>query len=283
MRGWIRLAMLGTIGCVLIGPLRAQDLVPSETAAAVPFELSSDFLVVVEGQVGDVGGLRLIVDTGATRSVIDRKVALRLHLRRHIGRVMNFDRFVPTEYADVSAFQMGPLRAHGLRVMVANLLEYSEFAKGVDGIVGLDLLSRSQKFTIDYEKKRLYFELTPNEISRPAPGCFVVPVVVQGTTMRLGVDTGLADILLYGDRLQKYGGKIRTEGEPEPVMMDRIEGMKVALPGVQLGGPEEAVTVVLIDGPAEPTMAALDGYLGIASLHANRIEFDFAKMTLRWQ
>jgi len=101
--------------------------------------------------------------------------------------------------------------------------------------------------------------------------------------MRLGVDTGLAEILFYGDRLKKYEGKIRTEGEAKTVMMGRLEGRKVALPGVRLGGPQEVVTVVLIDGPAERTMPGLDGYLGIASLHANRIDFDFAKMTLRWQ
>lgn len=282
MCGWIRLAVLG-IGCVAIGPVRAQDSAPSETAAAVPFELASDFLVVVEGQVGDVGGLKFIVDTGATRSVIDRKVAAKLHLRRHTGKIMNFDRFVPTEYADVSDFRMGPLRAHGLGVMVANLLEYSDFAKRVDGIVGLDLLTRSQKFTIDYEKKTLYFELATNEISRLVPGCFVVPIVVQGTTMRLGVDTGLADILLYGDRLKKYGSRIRTEGEPKAVTLGRIEGTRVALPGVQIGGPEEVITALLINGPDDQTMSELDGYLGVASLHAKRIEFDFAKMALRWQ
>jgi predicted aspartyl protease len=245
--------------------------------------LSSDFLVVVEGQVGDVGGLKFIVDTGTARSVIDRNVVAKLHLRRHTGKIMNFDRFVPTEYADVPTFQIGPLRAQGLRVMVANLLEYSEFAKGVDGIVGVDLLSRSRKLGIDYEKKRLYFELTPNEISGPVPRCFVVPVVVQGTTMRLVVDTGLAEILLYSNRLQKYGSRIRTEGEPETVRMGRIHGRKVALPGVQLGGPDETITAVLIDKPAEPAMLALDGYLGVASLHASRVDFDFGKMTLRWQ
>jgi hypothetical protein len=282
MRGWIRLAVLG-IGCALIGPLRAEDSAPFETSVPVPFQLASDFLVVVEGQVGDVSGLKLIVDTAATRSAIDRKLATKLHLRRHTGKIMNFDRYIPIEWADVPELRMGPLRAADLHIMVVDLAEYSEFTKTVDGIIGLDLLTRTDKLTIDYGEKRLYFELRANGTSRPAIGCFVVPIVVQGIALRLGVDTGLSDILLYGDRLKGRPRKIRTEGEPKAVMMGRVRGKRVTLPGVQLGGPEEPITAVLIDGPAKPTMQGLDGYLGIASLHPNWIEFDFAKMTLRWQ
>lgn len=65
--------------------------------------------------------------------------------------------------------------------------------------------------------------------------------------------------------------------------MGRIKGTKVALPGVPIGGSEEVVPVVLIDGPSEHTMPGIDGYLGTASMHANRIEFNFTEMVLWWQ
>jgi hypothetical protein len=42
--------------------------------------LVSDFLVVVKGGIGNLDDLKFIVDTGATWSVIDRKVAVRLTL-----------------------------------------------------------------------------------------------------------------------------------------------------------------------------------------------------------
>jgi hypothetical protein len=122
-----------------------------------------------------------------------------------------------------------------------------------------------------------------NGSARPVPGCFVVPIVVQGLVIRLGVDTGVSGIMLYGDRLKKRLVKMRTQGEPTAVTMGRIAGTRVTLPGVQLGGPEEAITVILIKGPEEGITSGLDGYLGVAALHANRIEFDFAKMVLRWQ
>jgi predicted aspartyl protease len=275
---WVMLA----IGSVAGRPVEGQAPSQSATATAVPFDLASDFLVVVEGQAGSLGGLKFIVDTGATRSVIDRKVAVRLELKRHAGRIMNFDRFIPIEWVDVPELQVGPLRAAWIPVMVVNLNQYSEFAKNVDGIMGLDLLSLSDKLTIDYSKKRLQFELAATGTPRPVPGCFVVSIVVQGFAMRLGVDTGLSEILLYGDRPKEHAIKIRTEGETKSVRMGRIKGMKVSLPGVEIGGPEEVITVVLIDGPNERILPGLDGYLGVVALHAKRIEFDFAKMVLRW-
>lgn len=277
------LCVLFAIGCTSQVPMQAQVLGSSQTAVAIPFAMSSNFLVIVEAQAGNVGGLKFIVDTGATHSLIDQKIASRLKLQRYIGKTMNFDQSIPIEWAELPELQVGPLRAKGVRVMVVDLPKYSEFAQGVDGIVGLDLLSRSDKFTIDYRKKTIYFELTANGSSRPVPGCFVVPVIVQGLVIRLEVDTGASGIILYGNRLKKHLVKMRTEGEPKTATMGRIAGTMVTLPGVKLGGPEEAVTVILIEGPEEAIMPGLDGYLGVPALHAKRIEFDFAKMLLRWQ
>jgi predicted aspartyl protease len=282
MRQWMLCATLA-MGSALGGPVQGQGLNTPETAVAVPFDLVSNFLVVAQGQAGSLDGLKFIVDTGATRSVIDRKVAVRLQLKRHPGRIMNFDRYIPIEWAELAELRMGPLRAEHLRVMVVNLGEYSEFGKGADGIVGLDLLSNSEKFTIDYGEKKLYFEPAANGNHRPVPGCFIVPMVVQGVAMRLVVDTGLSDILLFGDRLKRRPIKIRTEGEPETVAMGRIGGTRVNLPGVRIGGPEESIAVVLINGPGERMLPGLDGFFGTSSLHTKQIEFDFDKMILRWQ
>jgi len=271
------------IGCTSHVPVRAQELDLSRTPMAIPFSIASDFLVVVEGRAGNVGGLKFIVDTGATHSVLDKRVATGLQLPQHAQQIMNFDRLIPIEWAELPELQVGPLQAKRLRVMVVDLPKYSEIARGVDGIIGLDLLSRSDKFTIDYSKKRLYFELSVTGSARPVPLCFVVPIVVQGRVMRLVVDTGVSDIVLYGGRLKKRLAKMRIEGEPKAMTMGRIAGTKVTLPGVQLGGPEKAITIILINGPEDRIVRGLDGYLGVATLHANRVEFDFAKMVFYWQ
>jgi hypothetical protein len=76
---------------------------------------------------------------------------------------------------------------------------------------------------------------------------------------------------------------MRTEGESVKVTMGRIRATKVRLPDVRIFGPEEVTTVLLIDGPGKGALPGVDGYLGPASLHAKRIEFDFDASVLRWQ
>jgi Aspartyl protease len=113
---WVMLAM----SSVLARPVQEEEPSESETVRAISFDLESDFLVVVKGQVGS-RGLKFIVDTGATRSVIDRRVAASLQLKRHAGRIVNFDRYIPIEWAEVPELRMGPLCAQDLRVMVVDL------------------------------------------------------------------------------------------------------------------------------------------------------------------
>jgi hypothetical protein len=74
---------------------KGQEAGPTKAQTGVPFDLVSDFLVVVKGGIGNLDDLKFIVDTGATWSVIDRKVAERLLLNRRPGRIMNFNRFNP--------------------------------------------------------------------------------------------------------------------------------------------------------------------------------------------
>jgi predicted aspartyl protease len=286
MRHWLLFAGRAVLVLAIISPsqLYAQDLGKSAVSPTMPFELVSDFLVIVKGQIGDLDGLKFILDTGATRSVIDRKVAEKLGLQRRAGQVMNFDRYIPVEWADIPELRVGPIRGEAVRVMVVKLAEYSEFAEHADGIIGLDLLSKSKKFTIDYGRRTVSFQLADDGTGdRALSGCLVIPFAVQGLPMHLAVDTGLQGILLYKDRLRKRLPKMRTEGESTKVAMGRIRATQIKLPGVRIVGPEVVTTVFLIDGPGDDTLPGVDGYLGPASLQAKRIEFDFDARVLRWQ
>jgi predicted aspartyl protease len=262
----------------------ANDLNASAAGTTLPFELRSDFLIVVNGQVGELSRLKFIIDTGSSYTVLDEKVAEKLRLPRRPGKTTNFDRDIPVEWADIPDLRAGPIRASMFSVMVVRLAEYSEFAANVDGIIGLDLLSRGRKLVIDYERRVLSFELRENEMDqRPPSHYFAIPIVVQGLPMRLFVDTGFRDMLLYKDRLRKELPNINIVGESKKVAMGRIQATRVNLPGVKIAGPEKVATVFLIDGPKQGDPFGIDGYLGPASLHARRIELDFAANKLRWQ
>ena len=203
--------ILLVFGLLSVSFLKAQDLGKSPASSTIPFQLRSGFLVVVNGQIGDLAGLKFIVDTGASFTFIDRKVADRLKLPRRPGKTTNFDRNVPVGWAVIPDLRVGPVRSGALRVMVAKLGEYSEFAEDMDGIIGLDLLGRSEKISIDFEMRTISWEMASEQGGgRPSPAYFSIPFIVQGFPMHLILDTGFQGILLYKDRLRKGLPDLRT-------------------------------------------------------------------------
>ncbi len=286
MHRWMRIAgrTILVLGMISTSPTHAQDIVGSSISLTMPFELVAGFLVVVDGQIGNLNGLKFILDTGATHSLIDRKVADRLRLQRRAGKVMNIDKYIPVEWSNIQDLQLGPMRVQAVRVMVVKLAEYSELAENADGIIGLDLLSRTKKFTIDYDRKTVSLQLPEAGSPERSPAsCFVIPLVVQGIPIHLAVDTGLQGILLYENRLRKRLPKMRVDGESTNAAMRGLRATQVRLPGVRIVDAEVVTTVLLIDGPDEDALPGVDGYLGPASMQAKRIEFDFDARVLRWQ
>lgn len=284
----LRTLLTGSMRLLLLAALtaqaRAQDPVRPCADMSQSFELVSNFEVVVRGQIGNRDGLRFILDTGSSYSVIDRRVADRIGLHRSPGRVFNYDRDLAVEWADVPDVRIGPMHIASMRMMVARLADISEFAGNVDGIIGLDILSRAEKIGIDYERRIVSIELDEGCESRPATAkAFLVTVAIQGVPMRLMVDTGLRYILLYKDRLSGAIPHLRTEGEPRNAVFGRLQATQVNLPGVQVFRPEAVTPVFLIEKSEKTDLGGIDGFLGPAALHARRVELDFAAMTLRWQ
>jgi predicted aspartyl protease len=275
---------LVVLGLLSVSPLHAQEPGKSPVSSTFPFQLRAGFLVVVNGQIGELEGLKFIVDTGASFTFIDRKVAERLKLPRRPGKTTNFDREVPVEWAVIPDLRVGPVRTGAFRVMVAKLGEYSEFAEDVDGIIGLDVLGKSEKISIDYEMQTMTWEMAGGlDGRRPSAAYLAIPFVVQGFPMHLILDTGFQGILLYKDRLRKGVPDLHTTGKPSEVDFGRLQTMQVKLPGVRLGGQETIATVFLTDGPEPGGLPGVDGYLGISALKAKRVEFDFAARLLRWE
>ena len=284
----LRMLPAGAVRLLLVAVLTfhasAQDLHRPCPDFLLSFDLVSNFEVVVHGQIGELDGLKFILDTGSSSSVIDRRVADRMRLHRRAGKVFHFDRTLAVEWADVPDVVIGPLRVAGISMMVARLADISKFADTADGIIGLDVLSRAKKIGIDYERRRISFELDEGCGSKPsAVKTFVITVAIQGVPMRLLVDTGLRYMLLYRDRLSSAIPHLRTEGEPRDAVFGRLHATQVNLPGVQGFRPEVVTPVFLIASPGKTELGGFDGYLGPASLHAKRLELDFEGMTLRWQ
>lgn len=248
---------------------------------AIAFEMRAGFLVVIDGQIGSATGLKFIVDTGASHSMIDQGLADRLRLQRRTGEVTSFDRRIPVEWANSHDVRIGPMQADSLEVMVTKLSDYSDLARNVDGIVGLDLLSKNGKFAIDYEGRTICFR--PADQSGPAHrtrAYFATQLFVQGVPLHLVLDTGFQGILLYENRLRRIP-TIHIDGAATRFRMGRLRGRLMLLPGVEIAGEKRQRPVFLLDENDEDLLPGVDGVLGIAALHSKCVEFDFDSSLLR--
>src|SRR5215472_17814717 len=52
----------------------------------IPFELQNGYLIVVRGSIGKLKNLSFVVDTGSSRTIVDERIARKLHLS-HLGSV----------------------------------------------------------------------------------------------------------------------------------------------------------------------------------------------------
>ena len=249
--------------------------------------LSSGYLIQVEGRIGDQTHLKFILDTGATISMVDQRIAKILKLDAHPAQSFNFDRSLKWETGAVPEIQFGPIRAANVVVLVGDLARYSEFARKADAVIGMDLLQLSN-VTIDFGARNLIFEPTAPKTYMPGGDpmtrCLIVELQVQGSPVHLIVDTGLQGILLYEERLRKSVAGLRTAGSIKNATMGgRVQVKQATLPDVVFGNKNREVPIVFEPSPAADMLPGIDGIVGISALQARRVHFDFSGKTLSWE
>ena len=250
------------------------------------FKLSSGYLIQVDGSIGTQSNLKFILDTGATITIVDRKIADKLKLDRRPAESFNFDRKLKWESLTLPDLQFGPVHATNLTVFTGRLAEYSEFAKNADAVIGMDLL-RSSNFSIDFDTHKITFRPSMEKVSvavgDPLLQCPILEVQVQGHPVRLIVDTGLAGIVFYEERLRTRVPGLRIAGHlADAAMGGRVRAKQATIPDVVFGKTNRDVSVLLVSSPARDILPGIDGIIGIAALKAHRINFDFSGRTLSW-
>ena len=252
----------------------------------VPFKLYAGYLIVVHGRVGAFDKLNFVLDTGATHSVLDRKLADRIGLSRRPGRVLNFDKTVPTQWVEVPDLQFGQIQVSRFSTMISDLQYFQSFATQVDAVIGLDLL-RLSSFSIDYDAHRVSFGAVDTASGIPMnsdPTCLSVQLLVGGSQIRLLVDTGAQALILYEDRVLNRLPQLRIEGETAGTSMGGWVPSKWGfIPKARLGTTDLDGTVFLVKAPPGSLLLGIDGYLGTAALKAHRIDFNFETNTLAWK
>lgn len=80
------------------------DLLPAD----VPFDLVEQHLIVAKGSIAGLRGLNLLIDTGTTPSVVDKRVAKRLKLKGEPSLLIAFGQSIKFESAALSGLRIGP-------------------------------------------------------------------------------------------------------------------------------------------------------------------------------
>jgi hypothetical protein len=274
---------------LFVGEIQAQQnpAMVSPMTGAIPFRLVGGFLIEVEGGIDHLEGLKFILDTGATYSVVDRRIANRFATAHRSGKVFNFDRFVTVDRMEFPNVHFGPVAVRNVSMRVTELTKLSNLIPDADAIIGLDLLKTVDKLDILYDSKMILLSprtaIPEGTAARERSKCLTVQVIIQDHPIELIFDTGLEGLLLYEDRIRKHIPDLRLAEVRKNAHEGRLRGKIARLPGLRIGGPESDAEVFLIPGPRGDMLPDIGGVLGTAPLKANRIELDFAGKALRWK
>ena len=263
----------------------------TESLARIPVKLQIrlywGYLIIVEGSVGSLQKLNFLLDTGAYPSVIDQKIAVHLGLVERPGRVNLSNKSVQTRVAVLPSLRLGPVRAESLPVLTQDLSFFQKaLGQRVDGIVGLDVLRKSS-FTVDYRTKEMLFGPIEN-LSFSVPFETDTPVVTiranfHSQELRLVVDTGGPDLMLFQSRLQETTG-LQTLGiEGVADVSGTFQRRRVRIPDVYLGTEAIGDQIAFVVDDRKDDGDSFDGVLGVRGPRFSKVAFDFEHRRFCWE
>ena len=279
---WLLIALTGL---ALAGQPAAQGYRNSSCdqrlQSKVSFELYRDYLIVARGSVGPLKGLTFLIDTGASPSVLDPRVAAKLHLATESRDIAVLEGTVQGQAAIAPSIQLGSLQAQNLSVLIRDLsFLQTALPLRVDGILGLDVLGQST-FVIDYPSREIRFGASPaipdstcNSIPfQMKQGLAIVEATVNHTPVHLLLDTGASSLILFQEMANPASGSIATLQRTSKAIGDfdrkHVQSIDLKLGETNFG--HEAAFVVLSPKDAGHDF---DGLISPAALGITRVAFD---------
>jgi hypothetical protein len=246
---------------------------PLAAEQKVRFELYQDYLIVARGSAGPLRGLNFVVDTGASPSVLDRRLAQKLHLPESPASIAVIAGNVGAGQSVLPSLEFGPLRGVNLSVLVADLSFFQKaFPVHIDGMIGLDLLGQSP-FVIDYRSREIRFGLLP-ELVNSLPvhlrnGLPIVDGELDHISAHLLLDTGAASLVLFGPQQPTIPVKVS-------VTIGEFDRKKVWLQSLKLGQAEFGrKPAFMVQG--RTSAHDFDGLISPASLGITRLGLDLER------
>ncbi len=259
----------------------------AEGLRSVPFSLEGGHLIVVQGAIGDLQGLNMVIDTGASSVVVSRQVARKLNLKGVSKLVLTYGRKSRVRSVKLPALSIGTTRFENVEALVGPLsMPGMDRSIRIDALIGLSLLKGSC-LSIDFQFGQIRFgpvSHTATSFRFYSKGSIVTaPLTVRGEHLSLIFDTGAEHLILFQRNVE---GRIAMRRTGEKLGI-RYMGGKTRLTGIRLqevemGGMEwDDVPAFLLDGPRPDKY--LDGVLGVASLGLKRLHLDFLNSRISWE
>lgn len=286
-----RTNIVALLGTFLLSVVCAAAVAGTRTQPAgneMAIEVYGGYLAVARCSVNHVDNLRFLLDTGASNSAIDRRVAQRLGLHGQPAKVINFDKTVPLEWTEVQEMAFGPQHISNVRVLIEDLGYLRSAGIHIDGVIGLDQLRR-QSFLVDYARKRVVFGPTATDGMRAVPmradaKSISVEVELGARPVWMVADSGARGIVLYEDTVKDVLANYHVEAQTDGMSLGGLLENRIAIvPRVRLGGQDLDREVVLINAPGANRLSGVAGYLGLTSLDAKQVAFSFETNQLLWR
>jgi hypothetical protein len=252
----------------------------------LPMKVVGGYLLVIQASVGDRHALNFLLDTGATTSAIDRKLAEGLHLATRSSQMVNFDKTLQVQWCVLPELVYGPERAANIKVVVEDLRYLRTSGAAVDGVIGWDLLRR-HSFRLDFANKRVVFgAISATEghsvLFRESSLCLSVPIDLDRRELWMIADTGMRGTMFYESQLETtpYQREASISGHS---VGGNVESQIALVPRLRLGTQDLDRRVYVVRSPNSALVHGIAGYLGIASLNAKQVTFDLDRGVLSWQ
>ncbi len=244
------------------------------------------YLMVVKASIGHRHDLNFLLDTGATTSAIDRKLAERLNLPTRSSGMVSFDKTVQIQWCVLPELVYGPERAVNTKVVVQDLRYLRSTGAAVDGVIGWDLLRR-HSFQLDFANKRVVFGAIPAAQRHSVPFreswlCLTVPIDLDGHELWMIADTGMRGAMFYEPQLEatSYQSQVFISGHS---VGGNVQSQIALVPRLRIGTQDLDRQVYVVRAPNSTLLDGIAGYLGISSLNAKQVLFDFDRGILSWQ
>jgi predicted aspartyl protease len=284
MRGRFLWLLVVSTSLATVGQPRAcayrETVQPAK--AKVGFELYRDYLIVLRGSAGPVKGLNFLLDTGATPSVLDARVAAKLGLQVAPEKVAVLNGNVAGGRSTMPSLEVGPLRRDNLPVLVQDLSFLRKaLPVQIDGILGLDVLGQSS-FVIDYASREIRFGTAPSlPVSIPLQikeGLAIVDATVNHATVHLLLDTGAPSLIMFEEMSAAASGK--GGSQPTARTIGEFDRRQVRLNSFALGEKEFGRQAAFMVQNTRDAGHDFDGLMSPAALGITMIAVDLGRGTL---